>query len=622
MTGHPHTEAEDRQDASVLRALARMWSVLMQLDQASLRFRLAVATIIVIAGKVVAVYAPFILADAINLFTEGEIADALRPFLLAVGLWTLARVFSSAAPQARDALFARVSEAAQRKLAVTAFRHIHALSVSFHQSKRTGALQRTLERGVRALDYLMRFVIFNIVPTLFELVLASIALTMAYGVGFALIAIATVVIYAFSTFAVTDWRVQQRRRMNDADTEANGRAVDSLLNYETVKAFAAEDMETARYDRAVERYASAAASTWESLALLNTVQAVIMALGLGAMAALAGYEVVQGDMGVGDITAAILILTNLYQPLNILGWAYREIRQASVDMEKLFTVFDQPIDVADAPDATPLSPKGGEVVFDAVSFRFNERVAGLTNVSFTAPAGGKLALVGPSGSGKSTLMRLLYRFYDPAEGRILIDGQDIRDVTQVSLRSALGLVPQDVVLFNDTIRANIAYGRPDADLEAIRAAARKAQLLDFIEALPQGWDTKVGERGLKLSGGERQRVGIARAILRDPPILVLDEATSALDSRTEAEVQGALAEAARGRTTLVVAHRLSTIADADRILVLRDGEVVETGTHAELTARGGLYAEMWARQAQTADAVEGNISDPMASARDHSAAVT
>jgi ATP-binding cassette subfamily B protein len=391
--------------------------------------------------------------------------------------------------------------------------------------------------------------------------------------------------------------------MNEADSEAAGRAVDSLLNFETVKSFAAETRESERYDRALSSYANAAVKSNTSLVMLNVLQNLVMNVGLVAMVLAAGFLVARGPMGPGDITAVILIMTNLYAPLNILGFAYREIKQTSIDMEKMFVLLDEAPDVADAPNAVALKPGPGEVVFDLVGFAHEGRDQGLDAVSFTAPAGRTTAIVGPSGAGKSTVLKLLFRFYDPASGSVRIDGQDLRGVTQESLRSALGLVPQDVVLFNDTLRYNIAYGRPEATQDELNQAASRAQLLHFIESLPQGWDTRVGERGLKLSGGEKQRVGIARVVLKDPTILILDEATSSLDSGTEAEVQDALEEASRGRTTLVVAHRLSTIANADQIVVLDAGRVVERGTHAALIAKDGLYAGLWKRQAEEPETV-------------------
>jgi len=562
------------------------------------RARIVVAFVLTLLGKVLAVFSPLVLADGINALSAGDASGALPLFLGMAGFWAALRFASTAGPQIRDAIFQPVSEEAQRRAGTNVFSHVHRLSVRFHQSKRTGSVYRTIERGVRAIDFLLRFLAFNIAPTLIELLLAAAVLGVRYGWQFALIAGATVFIYAWITFGVTEWRLKHRREMNEADSEAAGRAVDSLLNFETVKSFAAEQRESERYDRALASYANAAVRSNTSLVLLNVLQTLIMNVGLVGMVIAAGYLVASGPMGPGDITAVILIMTNLYAPLNILGFAYREIKQTSIDMEKMFTLLDEPPDVADAPGATALKPARGEVVFENVGFAHEGRDVGLDAVSFTAPAGQTTAIVGPSGAGKSTVLKLLFRFYDPAAGRVLIDGQDLRTVTQASLRSALGLVPQDVVLFNDTIRYNIAYGKPEATQAELDQAAARAQLLTFIENLPQGWDTRVGERGLKLSGGEKQRVGIARVVLKDPAILILDEATSSLDSVTEDEVQSALEEASRGRTTIVVAHRLSTIANADQIVVLEAGRIVERGTHAALIARDGLYADLWKRQAE------------------------
>jgi ABC-type transport system involved in Fe-S cluster assembly fused permease/ATPase subunit len=408
--------------------------------------------------------------------------------------------------------------------------------------------------------------------------------------------VATVTLYGLFTYWITSMRVVQQRRLNEADTELRARAVDSLNNFETVKSFAAEERETKHYDSAVRVYNARAIDTWRSLALLNAGQEFIMNLGLTVVAVLVAWATLGGGGRPGDLAAVTLIMMNLYRPLNVLGWAFREIKQGAVDLEKLYGLMGQQPEVADAPHAKQLGVKGGEVRFENVSFAHDGRSAGLEDVSFTVPAGRKIAIVGPSGSGKSTLLKLLFRFYDVNGGRVRVDGQDVRDVTQVSLREAIGLVPQDVVLFNSSLKENLIYGKPEATDEEVREAARKAQLSDFIDSLPQGWETRVGERGVKLSGGERQRVGIARAILKNPAILVLDEATSALDSATEADVQGALDEASRGRTTLLVAHRLSTVARADEIIVLDQGRIAERGTHAQLLAKGGLYADLWSRQ--------------------------
>jgi ATP-binding cassette subfamily B protein len=557
-----------------------------------------VAITLTLVAKIVAVGAPLVLAQGVNALAANEAAAAMAPFALAVGLWAGLRFFSQAGPQVRDAIFQPISEEAQRRAGVKVFGHVHALSVRFHQAKRTGSLHRTIERGVRAIDFQLRFLGFNIGPTLIELLLAAALLAVTYGIEFSAVAVLTVVIYGAVTLWITEWRLQYRRELNERDSEAAGRAVDSLLNYETVKAFAAEARETERFDKALASYAKAAVRSNSSLVALNVAQAFIMSAGLMAMVIAAGLATIDGGMGPGDVTAVILILMNLYAPLNILGFAYREIKQSAIDMEKMFVLLDEKPDIADAADAKPLAKGPGELRFEGVSFAHDGRIVGLSEVSFTIPAGTTTAVVGPSGAGKSTVLKLALRFYDPTEGRVTIDGQDLRQVTQTSVREALGLVPQDVVLFNDTIRYNIAYGKPDATQAELDEAARTAQLLAFIESLPEGWDTKVGERGLKLSGGEKQRVGIARVALKQPRLLILDEATSSLDTRTEREVQAALEQAAKGRTTLVVAHRLSTIAGADQILVLKHGHIVERGRHAELIARDGEYAELWRRQAE------------------------
>jgi ABC-type transport system involved in Fe-S cluster assembly fused permease/ATPase subunit len=587
----------------IMRTVARLMGLIGGLTGPGYRVRLAAAFLLTLVSKVLAVVSPLVLADGINRLAGGDAGGVLPAFIGLAGFWAALRFASTTGPQLRDAIFQPISEEAQRRAGTRVFSHVHSLSVRFHQSKRTGGVYRTIERGVRAIDFLLRFLAFNIAPTIIELLLAAAVLGFRYGWSFSLIAGLTVVIYAWLTFGVTEWRLKHRREMNEADTEAAGRAVDSLLNFETVKSFAAEARESERYDRALASYAGAAVKAYTSLVILNIVQGFIMTVGLLAMVLAAGLLVARGGMGPGDITAVILIMTNLYAPLNILGFAYREIKQTSIDMEKMFALLDEAPDVADAPNAAALRASRGEVVFDNVSFAHEGRDMGLESVSFAAPAGRTTAIVGPSGAGKSTVLKLLFRFYDPLSGRVLIDGQNLREVTQASLRSALGLVPQDVVLFNDTIRYNIAYGRPEATQRELEEAARRAQLLHFIESLPQGWDTRVGERGLKLSGGEKQRVGIARVVLKDPAILILDEATSSLDSATEADVQSALEEASRGRTTLVVAHRLSTIAGADQIIVLDHGRVVERGTHAALIAHDGLYASLWKRQAEEPEIV-------------------
>jgi len=593
-------------------AMARLFGLLASPEMKKWRLRMVIALALTVVAKLFAVAAPVYFGDGINLITErGEgvsVADASSLFVIAFLVYAGARFLSVGMPQLRDAMFAPVSQDAQRLTQVRTFGHVQRLSLSYHQTKRTGALNRIIDRGARAVDFLMRFLVFNIAPTLFELVLAAGVLSLNYGWEFAAIAVATVVIYMGLTWTVTEWRVKIRRKMNDADNEANARAVDSLINFETVKAFAAERRETDLYDNALQRYAGAAVRSQSSLALLNGAQAFIMNAGLLAMALTAGWKAWNGVLQPGDVAAVTLILMNIYQPLNILGWAYREIKQGAVDMERLFDTLAIKPDVDDKPDASDLALKGGAVRFDAVSFAHEGRERSVDQVSLDVPPGSFVGLCGPSGAGKSTMLKLLFRFYDPAGGAVSIDGQDLRDVSQESLRSALGLVPQDVVLFNDTLRANVLYGRPEASEDEIWEAIERAQLGDFVRDLQDGLDTKVGERGLKLSGGEKQRVGVARAILKEPAVLVLDEATSALDSQTEKEVQAALTEAARGRTTIAVAHRLSTIANADRIVVMKDGGIAETGKHNALLELGGIYAEMWARQSEA-----GEVSDPSSS---------
>ncbi|WP_428409809.1 ABCB family ABC transporter ATP-binding protein/permease [Hyphococcus sp.] len=588
------------------KSIARMFKVLLRPELAKWRFRIALAFIVTVVSKGFAVIAPVFMGEGVNRIIDGDAARAGLSFAAFFILFAAARFASNALPYVRDGFFSPVTQDAQRLLAVDAFRHSQHLDLQFHLTRRSGALNRIIERGAGAMDYLFRFLAFNIGPTIVELCFAAVVLAVVYGLQFSLTIIVVIVIYSGFTIVVTEWRNKQRRAMNEADTRLRGIALDTLANFETVKAFAAEDREAARYDRAMDDYNGHMVKVQQSLSVLNAGQELIMTGGLLAAALLAGYGALNGTMKAGDVTAVILMLFNIYRPLNILGWAWREIKQGSVDIEKLFALMDRKPEVADAPDATSFTPKIGEVVFEHVSFAHEGRASGLKDVSFTVPGGAFVGVVGPSGAGKSTVLKLLFRFYDPVTGRIRIDGQDIRDVSQQSLRAALGLVPQEVVLFNDTLRFNLAYARLDASDAEIMAAAERAQLRGFIDSLPAGLDTKVGERGLKLSGGEKQRVGVARAILLDPSILILDEATSSLDSTTEQEVQAALKEAARGRTTIAVAHRLSTIAGADTILVFDNGEIVEQGRHHELIAKDGLYAALWRRQSQASEgALEG-----------------
>ena len=599
--------AEAPVDPKTIPALMDLIRLVGRSGAPQLKLRLTVSILLTIAGKGLGVLAPLVLGAAVNHLAADQpagVSVGLGFAGFAVG-WAIVRFLSSSAPQLSDVVFAPVRAAAQRTAATETFAHALSLSLDFHQTKRSGSLSRTVDRGSRSVDFLLRILAFNLAPTGLELILAAAVLGGKYDWRFAAVAVVVVVVYSILTFSISNWRIEHRRTMNTADTEAAGQVVDALINYETVKSFGAETRAALGYDRALGAYNDAALKANSSLALLNAVQALIMNIGLGVMAVMAGFEAAAGRMGPGDVTAAVLILISLYAPLNILGFAYREIRQSFIDMEEMLKVTRQTPQVADAPGAAdlvrPEGQSGGALAFEDVSFRHDARANGLEDVSFTVQPGTTTALVGPSGSGKSTIVKLALRLLDPQVGRVVIDGADVRDVTQASLRRAVALVPQDVALFNDTLAVNIAFARPEADAAAIWAAAEAAELAEFIRSLPDGMETRVGERGLKLSGGERQRVGIARALLADPCILILDEATSALDSRTEAAIQKTLRKAKAGRTTLVVAHRLSTIADAEQILVLKAGRIVERGAHHELVARvGGEYAALWKKQTRGA----------------------
>jgi ATP-binding cassette subfamily B protein len=587
-----------------LAVLRQLLPYLWPKDRADLRWRVAVALLALFASKIVTVWAPFAYKHAVDALTAAGNPAAIAvavPVALIVA-YAVGRVMMVVLAQIRDALFARVGQHAVRELSVRTFRHLHALSLRFHLDRRTGGLARVISRGTNGIDTLLRYSLFNTFPTLLELLLVCAILAWNFGWLYAVVVFVTVVVYIAFTYSATEWRIGIRRAMNDADTDANTKAVDSLLNFETVKYFNNEEHEARRFDRSMQKYEKAAIRTWVSLAVLNAGQAILFSVGLLIVMLMSAYAVADGRQTVGDFVLVNALMIQLYLPLNFMGSVYRDIRQGLIDVEEMFKVLAVGAEVADRPGATPLKVTAGEVTFDNVSFHYDRERPILREVSFVAPPGRTIAIVGPSGAGKSTISRLLYRFYEVTGGRILIDGQDIAGVTQRSLRNAIGMVPQDTVLFNDTIRYNIEYGRPGATQDEIEAAAKLARIHDFVLTLPKGYDTIVGERGLKLSGGEKQRVSIARTILKGPPILVLDEATSALDTMTEQEIQAALRQVSRNRTTLVIAHRLSTIIDADEIIVLEKGRIVERGNHKGLLEQRGVYARMWNRQREADEA--------------------
>lgn len=590
-----------------LKTLRTLLPYLWPADSLDFRVRVVVALALLTTAKVANVVVPLIYKQAVDALSQDVSAVLVLPLgiLLAYGLVrTLAVVFG----ELRDAVFAKVSARAIRTVALKTFRQLHRLSLRFHLERQTGGLSRAIERGVKGIEFLLTFMLFNVLPTLLEIGLVCVILWRLYDVWFALVTFVTIAGYIWFTLAVTEWRIKFRRVMNATDSEANTKAIDSLLNFETVKYFCNEEHEARRYDASLQRYEKAAVRNKTSLSTLNIGQGAIIAVGLTILMIMAGQGVVSGSMGLGDFVLVNTYLIQLFLPLNFLGFVYREIKQSLIDMEAMFGLLDKTAEVRDIPDAPPLQVSEGAVSFDRVNFGYDPRRPILDDLSFAVPAGHTVAIVGASGAGKSTISRLLLRFYDVDQGRIVIDGQDVREVSQDSLRAAIGTVPQDTVLFNDTVYYNIAYGRPEATPSEVEEAARMARIHDFVVGLPDGYQTIVGERGLKLSGGEKQRVAIARTILKKPDILLFDEATSALDSHTEKEIQESLRSLSADRTTLVIAHRLSTVVDADEILVLDTGHVVERGRHRELIAAKGLYADMWDKQ-QEAREVEAHLQE-------------
>ena len=588
-----------KKPASGWQTMRRVLPYLWPDDESWVKRRVVFALLLLVLSKFVSITTPYLYKRAVDLL--GGVAPDTDTMLAlgAIGLtvaYGLARLGAVIFGELRDVVFVRVGQRALRKLALETFTHIHRLSMRYHITRKTGGLSRIIERGVKGVDFLLRFMLFSIGPLILELSLVSIIFAVYFGWQYMVVVLVTIGLYVTYTFKVTEWRVQIRRKMNDQDTDANQKAIDSLLNYETVKYFNAEALEAQRYDRSMGAYEGYAVRTGQSLSILNMGQSLIITAGLIIVMVMSARGVQAGQFTVGDFVMINAYMIQITMPLGFLGTVYREIRQALVDMGEMFGLLGQPAEVVDQPGAPDLKVTGGEVVFDHVTFAYDAARPILKGVSLRVGPGQRIALVGPSGSGKSTIGRLLFRFYDITGGTIRIDGQDIRNVTQTSLHQMIGVVPQDTVLFNDTVYYNIAYGRPGATRAEVEDAARSAKIHDFIASLPDGYETKVGERGLKLSGGEKQRVGIARTLLKNPPILILDEATSALDTQTERDIQDSLREMGQGRSVITIAHRLSTIADADMILVLEDGLVTESGSHEILLARGGRYAAMWARQ--------------------------
>lgn len=611
----PAAQAQDNtaQRATLIGTLVHLWPYIWPGDRVDLKMRVVWSMVLLLVAKLATLSVPFTFKWAIDALTGADTAPVqssnwalwliASPLIMTLSYGAV-RVLMAVLTQWRDGIFAKVAMHAVRKLAYLTFVHMHELSLRFHLERKTGGLTRVLERGRLGIEVIVRMVILQLVPTIVEVALIAGVLLWQFDWRYVLATMITVVVYMYYTYIATEWRIEIRRRMNDSDTEANTKAIDSLLNYETVKYFSAEQHEATRYDRSMERYERASVKTYTSLALLNTGQAIIFTAGLTATMLMCAIGVRSGKNTVGDFVMVNAMMIQLYQPLNFMGMVYREIKQAIIDIEKMFGVLSRNPEVKDIPGARPLVVSAGSIRFDDVRFSYDPERQILKGLSFEVPAGKTVAIVGPSGAGKSTISRLLFRLYDVSGGRVLIDGQDIRNVTQASLRASIGMVPQDTVLFNDTIRYNIRYGRWDATDAEVEAAAQMAQIDSFIKMSPKGYETEVGERGLKLSGGEKQRVAIARTVLKGPPILVLDEATSALDSHTEQEIQDALEKVSRNRTSLVIAHRLSTIVGADEIIVLDQGRIAERGTHSQLLAAGGLYASMWNRQREAQEARE------------------
>jgi ATP-binding cassette, subfamily B, heavy metal transporter len=593
------TTTDSAQRSSAGNTIRRVLPYLWPEGQTWIKRRVVAALAMLLLAKIVSVSTPFFYKSAVDALAGDRPDGATLLAFGAIGMtlaYGMARLGAVAFAELRDAIFVRVGQRALRRLALETFTHIHRLSMRYHITRKTGGLSRIIERGVKGVDFLLRFMLFSIGPLILELTMVAVIFWVLFGWQYMAVVVVTITAYVTFTLQVTEWRVRIRREMNDQDNDANQKAIDSLLNFETVRYFGAAGREADRYDGAMAQYEKAAVKTGLSLSFLNGGQALLITAGLIGVMVMAARGVQSGLLTVGDFVMVNAYMIQITLPLNFLGTVYREIRQALVDMGEMFGLLGQPAEVVDKPGASHLQVRGGVIEFDAVDFAYEPERQILRGVSLRVGAGERVALVGPSGSGKSTIGRLLFRFYDVNGGAVRIDGQDVRDVTQSSLHAAIGVVPQDTVLFNDTIYYNIAYGRPEASRDEVEGAARAAKIHDFIASLPDGYDTRVGERGLKLSGGEKQRVGIARTLLKDPPILILDEATSALDTQTERDIQDSLREMGQGRSVITVAHRLSTIADADRIVVLESGVVTEEGTHDALIAKGGRYAAMWAAQ--------------------------